>query len=87
MCILLDWLRGGLVPVTIFGKVLIAFCTDAIRMLMAWKSFSWCGDLEGHGQGMPTGCACFGVAELGGREKELGRARAGLWAKRFPSCV
>jgi len=40
MCILLDWLRGGLVPVTIFGKVLIAFCTDAIRMLMAWKSFS-----------------------------------------------
>lgn len=51
MCILLDWLHGGLVPLTIFGKVLMGgffggvcffffFCTDAIRMLMAWKSFS-----------------------------------------------
>lgn len=40
MCILLDWLHGGLVPLTIFGKVLMVFCTDAIRVLMAWKSFS-----------------------------------------------
>lgn len=40
MCAFLDRLHGGLVPLTIFGKVLMFFCTDAIRMLMAWKSFS-----------------------------------------------
>lgn len=40
MYILLDWLHEGLVPLTIFGKVSMFSCTGAIRMLMAWKSFS-----------------------------------------------
>lgn len=54
MCVLLDLPHGGLVPLTIFGKVLMGvfFCPDAIRMLMAWKVIflvwgstgSWAGD-------------------------------------------
>lgn len=32
---------------------------------------------------MPTGCACSGVAELGEREQEPGRAGAGRQAKGF----